>query len=217
MLKMVIDSLLDEEKRMDLDKVTSGSAFSAGRRSISFSNCKKAGHGVEKCWEKHPELRPKKLSKKKSSKDESDDEDTKLTEPSANAAAFPVDHMARSRMPFDDGSYASVVGKVQVANGELMDIVGQGTLTLDVLLFGRQPAEVKLLNVLHTPDVPNNLISYTPMMATGKFTSEGDKHGIIFRRKADGQVVFTTTSTSGMLLVPRKIPIDHKASRRVSG
>jgi hypothetical protein len=234
-LKMVIDSLFDEEKRKELDKVTGSSAFSAGRRSISCSHCNKAGHGVDKCWEKHPELRPKKFGKKKGSKekDESDDEDTKnSTAPSANPAAFRVwrttafmarsaggvgafdwlldtcasDHMARSRMSFDEGSYTPIVGKVQVANGELMDIVGQGTVTLDVLLFGRQPAEVKLLNVLHTPDVPNNLISYTQMMATGKFTSQGDKQGIVVRRKADGQVVLTTTSTSGMLLVPRKIP-----------
>jgi hypothetical protein len=78
-LKMVIDSLFDEEKRKELDKVTGSSAFSAGRRSINCSHCNKTGHGVEKCWEKHPELRPKKFEKKKGSKekDESDDEDTK--------------------------------------------------------------------------------------------------------------------------------------------
>ncbi|KAA8912632.1 hypothetical protein FN846DRAFT_993634 [Sphaerosporella brunnea] len=137
-LKMVIDSLLDKEKRMDLDKVTGSSAFSAARRSISCSHCKKAGHGVEKCCEKHPEFRPKKFNKKKSPKDESDDENIKSTEPSASPAVFRVwrttafmawstggvgvldwlmdtcasDHMARCRISFDEGNYTAVMGKV---------------------------------------------------------------------------------------------------------
>ena len=31
------------------------------------SYCKKTGHSIEKCWEKHPHLRPKKGSKKRES------------------------------------------------------------------------------------------------------------------------------------------------------
>jgi hypothetical protein len=56
-LKTVMDSLLDEEKRMELEK-TASSAFSASRRTVTCSHCKKTGHGVEKCWQKNPELRP---------------------------------------------------------------------------------------------------------------------------------------------------------------
>jgi hypothetical protein len=72
-LKTVMDSLLDEQKRMELEKTTS-SAFSACRRTVTCSHCKKTGHGVEKCWQKNPELRPKKFSDKKDQDESSNDD-----------------------------------------------------------------------------------------------------------------------------------------------
>jgi hypothetical protein len=156
----------------------------------SCSNCKKTGHKAEKCWEKNPELRPKTSTKKTSTASTPQKRTAYMARsgPPGNATQVGAldwaldtaasDHMARTRECFDAGSYKAIRAKVQVANGQYMDVIGQGTITLDVLLFGREPAQVKLLEVLHTPDVPHNLISYTRMMSTGKFKSkDNERHG----------------------------------------
>jgi hypothetical protein len=58
---------------------------------------------------------------------------------------------------------------------------------------------VKLSEVLHTPDVPHELISYTRMMSTGKFKSKDNGSGMVVRHKADGVVVLTTNATGNVL------------------
>jgi hypothetical protein len=86
--------------------------------------------------------------------------------------------------------------------------------TLDVFLFGREPAQVKLLEVLHTPDVPHNLISYTRMMSTGKFKSKDNGSGMVVRHKADGVVVLTTNATGNVLC--RRVSVQsHKLKQTV--
>ena len=56
----VIDALLDEEQRMKIDRNPAATAFASRRDKlgITCTHCQKTGHPVEKCWEKHPELKP---------------------------------------------------------------------------------------------------------------------------------------------------------------
>jgi hypothetical protein len=78
-------------------------------------------------------------------------------------------------------------GKAQVANSEYMGVIGKGTITLDILLFGRVPAQVKLLEVLHAP--PRRPPQPDFLHSVRMFKSKGDERGMIIRRKADGLIV----------------------------
>ena len=92
-LTNVIDVLLDEEQRMkiDSDKNSTTTAFMArGNKSgITCTHCSKTGHPVEKCWEKNPELKPKRFrgGKKPDGEDTASAGGTAETTPDT-AAAF---------------------------------------------------------------------------------------------------------------------------------
>jgi len=64
---------------MALDDENHGSAFSVRRKQSSgggCSFCNRENHPVDRCWEKHPELRPTKFRQKKKDSDfDSDSED----------------------------------------------------------------------------------------------------------------------------------------------
>ena len=86
-LTNVIDALLDEEQRMkiDSDQNSTTTAFAArGNKSgITCTHCSKTGHPVERCWEKNPELKPKRFRGKK----KPDGEDTASAETTPDIAA----------------------------------------------------------------------------------------------------------------------------------
>jgi len=105
--------------------------------------------------------------------------------------------MCWDRKQFSD--YCLPSDRVMVANSTYMPVIGKGTVYLRTRLSNGERTTLKLLNVLHTPDVPHNLVSLTRTLATRRFVQSANGTGAIIRRATDNVIIAEAKRHAGVL------------------
>jgi len=202
-------------------------ASSKSKPDLFCNHCNKKGHVEATCWDKHPELRPKKQQStptearvafratqrtvRKANVDGRNANGEKgaakhwIVDSGASDHFTPYRHLYSRYTPLE-----SVEG-VQTAKGEL-HAIGIGTIDITVVDGKGNPREVELKNVLHVPGMDSNLLSSNVLVERG---FEVSMHPTKGTRVIRNDEVFATTVTYGRLQ-RLKIPNDSDDGKHIA-
>lgn len=97
-----------------------------------------------------------------------------------------TDHMSWDREQFSDYHPFS---DLMVANSACMPVIGNGTVYLWTRLNNGEQTTLKLLNVLHTPDAPHNLVSLMQILVTERFVQSENATGASIHRVTGNEMI----------------------------
>jgi hypothetical protein len=191
-----VNSLLNEEARQNEKKIetdlTDDKAFYASRSNQHRRNqeqskpnnyppskrfegncyyCGKYGHRISEC---HKKQREEHHSKQANLTEESTQEFEAFTAnipTSCNPTEWIMDsgashHMTHNRSIFNTYQHLQIPTKVELGNNEVIYAQGQGTITMNLIVNGKQTKGI-LTDVLYVPRLRKNLFSVSKAMAKG--------------------------------------------------
>ena len=191
----VINRLLEEYRKRHGNEEGSGkivlySKSKSGKASSKKGGekcpvCEKNGHGEDKCWQKHPNLKPKWV-KKKDKKASGEDQKrfnmmAKASEGSEEDHNWYLDsgasqHLTSFRENFVSLKELDKPWSISTYEGTELEVVASGTVVLKVIA-GDEIVELKLHDVGWAPNAHTSLLSTTTLYDKGYETSMKPGHG----------------------------------------
>jgi len=173
-------------------------------------HCNKKGHTEDKCWKKHPHLNPH--SAKSSTTNQpalivtNDEADVvcllgrhRSVKSTTNLHEWIIDSGCSNHVTFNKASFSSLIdldSKIELADGNVVQIVGQGTVELNIIVDGI-PKICQLENVFLAPELGFQLLSVSQLDNKGLTTSFSNGKCQIRNR----QHLMATGSAAGKLYV----------------
>lgn len=203
-------------------------------------HCGKRGHTEEKCWRKHPNLNPHKSKPPSSSqpafylRDEEADTICLLGRhrsgrSTTNLHEWIIDSGCSNHVTFNKSAFttlSSLNSKIELADGNSVDIVGTGTVELNIIVNGKLKS-CRLSNVFLAPELGFQLLSVSQLDEKGLTTSfskgtcqiRNGNHLMATGSSIRKLYILNTSilpTTSQKSLVASSLPIWHQRMAHVS-
>ena len=214
----LMNAFRNEDIKRQVSASSSGALATARARRgnrTTCSTCKRIGHTTERCWIAHPELQPPRGTESRRGANSTQGNSTdseKGHETAQNASLYLAAHAAsyaNQHWNTDTGatshmtphrhwfqSYEPYRMPIRLANNQIVYSAGRGTVLFSPVIEGRPGGNVLLMNVLHVPDLQNNLIAVLNLTTKHSFTVLIVNKTLLF--KQSNQVVFTATVQNGV-------------------
>ena len=215
-------TLMSAFRNEDIKRQVSSSmstALSANRarrgNKLICPTCKRVGHTAERCWITHPELRPQRGTDNKKSANTAQGSSTdgeKVNEAAQNASPHSTAHTtshANQRWNADTGAtshmtphrhwlqnYEPYRTPIRLANDHVIYSAGRGEVLFAPVIEGKPSKNVVFTNVLHVPDLQNNLLAVLHLTTKHDFTVLVVNESLLFKR--NNKIVFTATVQNGV-------------------
>lgn len=148
-------------------------------------HCGKLGHSIDKCWKKFPEFNPHKKKQLQEhpafivNQGEDDPNvicligDDKTTPNETTTDAWYIDSGCSNHMTYNKSLFSSLnyspISQVELGNGTKADIVGRGTIKLNIISHGKS-VPCMLKNVYLVPGLGYQLLSVSSLATSGLST-----------------------------------------------
>ena len=198
---------------------STSAALAAGRtcrgNRVTCSTCKHVGHTTERCWIAHSELRPQRNADNKknaNSTQGSSINSEQVHEAAQNASPHFAAHTtsyANQRWSADTGAishmtphrhwlrnYESYRMPIRLANNQVVYSAGKGVVLFSPVIDGKPSEGVLLTNVLHVPNLQNNLLAVLYLTTKHNFTVVVINESLLFKR--NDKIVLTATVQNGV-------------------
>ena len=211
--EIIINRLLEEKRKLGLDdagklKLAMLTNQSRGqnrtgtkksqktkndKKSVNCDHCNKAGHTEDKCWTKHPHLKPSKTPKPSEPR-VSMRATVSLGESKSSSDKWYIDsgasdHFSPFRDLFNDVETFSKPDVIETAEGTSVYGVGKGSIEI-IVMIGDSPCPVILEDVIYAPKMSSNLISTTTLMDRGYEISMRPGDGVTILK--DSKIIANT-------------------------